>query len=113
MSSQQTLSFPPFRIIEIRPHPTTPTPPPNPPPEPGSGSPPSPKSHSGSQGTYAGITAKNVNAKSQLVHKTVHDAGGESIYATHYPPVTNPYPNTITYTGLPRTASPSDFHNAC
>ncbi|KFH72132.1 hypothetical protein MVEG_02425 [Podila verticillata NRRL 6337] len=87
--------------------------PPNLPPEPGSGSPPSPNSHSGSQGTYAGITAKNVNAKWQLVHKTVHDAGGESIYATHYPPVTNPYPNTITYTGLPRTANPSDFHNAC
>jgi hypothetical protein len=39
--------------------------------------------------------------------------GGERIYATHYPPVTNPRPNTIIYTGLPHTANPSDFHNAC
>ncbi|KAG0063743.1 hypothetical protein BGZ92_005923 [Podila epicladia] len=51
--------------------------------------------------------------KWELIHKTVHDAGGESIYATHNLPVTNPLPNSITYTGLPRTVNPSDFHNAC
>ena len=92
-------------------HPSNP--PPNHPPEPGSGSSFPPTSLHGSQGTYSAVAGKNATTKWQLVHKIVHDAGGESIYATHYPPVTNPYPNTITYTGLPRTASPSDFHNVC
>ena len=49
----------------------------------------------------------------KLVHKVTHDAGGESIYATHFPPVTNPHPDTVTYTGFPRNTNPSDFHNAC
>ncbi|KAF9310315.1 hypothetical protein BG006_004866, partial [Podila minutissima] len=83
------------------------------PPEPGSGSSPSPTSPKGLQGTYADIAGKKANVKWQLTHKTVHDAGGESIYATHFPPVTNPHPNTVTYTGLPRNINPSDFHNAC
>ena len=85
--------------------------PPNLPHEPGSGSPPSTTSPTGSQGTYAHAAGKN--AKWQTVHKVTHDAGGESIYATHFPPVTNPHPNTVTYTGLPRNINPSDFHNAC
>jgi hypothetical protein len=35
------------------------------------------------------------------------------VYATHDPPVTNPHPGTITYTGFPRTTNPSNFYKAC
>ncbi|KAG0010571.1 hypothetical protein BGZ82_003395 [Podila clonocystis] len=85
--------------------------PPNLPHEPGSGSSPSLNSSTGSQGTYADRAAKNT--RWQQIHKVIFDAKGDSFYATHNPPVTNPFPGTVTYTGFPHDTNARAFHNAC